>query len=113
MDQINNRQQLAHQYFEIRIALNKANGSKNDKTDLEFELRSNGVEEFVIIKSSGAHHGLRVATKTSKLNSQWITIEHPQFNELFIYLLIKIKVMKNFDQLNGELTVWLFRLWMI
>lgn len=40
MDQINNRQQLAHQYFQIRIALNQANRLRDDKTDLEFELRS-------------------------------------------------------------------------
>ncbi len=113
MDQINNRQQLAHQYFQIRIALNQANRLRDDKTDLKFELRSNEDEQFVIIKSSGAYHGLRVANKNTRLSSAWIPINHPKFSELFIYLLIKIKTINNFKDINSELTVWLFKLWMI
>ncbi len=111
MDQISNRQQLAHQYFEIRIALNKANGTRDAYTDLEFELRSNEDEEFVIIKSSGAHHGLRVAFKCTQ--RIWETNLNSPFSDLFMYLFERIENLNPDENINTELTVWLRRLWII
>ncbi len=58
MDQIEQRQQLILQYFELRIALNKANGLRDDKSDFEFELISDHDDDYFIIKSSCAYHGL-------------------------------------------------------
>ncbi len=111
MDQIQNRQQLALQYFEIRIALNKANGLRNDKTHLEFELRSTDDEDFVIIKSSGAHNGLRIASKFK--NRLWEVNLNSKFIELFIYFVDRIKNLRPNENINEELTIWLFRLWIV
>ena len=111
MDQIEQRQRLILQYFEIRIALNKANGLRDHKTHLEFELRSDHETEYVIIKSSGAHHGLRIATKTNR--KYWMAYQDNKYEELNKYLTLGIKNISSLDQVNEKLTIWLFKLWVV
>lgn len=108
MDQIAHRQRIVLQYFELRIALNKANGLRDQMTDLEFELRSSSSEEYIIIKSSGAHHGLRIGTK---MNDQyWFANDHSKYEELFKYLVEGVNTLNDTNNLKETLTIWLFRL---
>jgi aromatic ring-cleaving dioxygenase len=111
MDQNAYRQSIVLQYFELRIALNKANGLKDDKTHLEFELRSDDDEGYVIIKSSGAHHGLRIATHTKR--KYWMAFQDSKYSELNKYLSLGIKSISDPAQINEKLTIWLFKLWVV
>ncbi len=113
MDQNAYRQRIVLQYFELRIALNKANGLRDDKTHLEFELKSDDDEEYVIIKSSGAHHGLRFAYRKKTTQNLWKKVENENFDDFFLYLLIGLRSVRETDSLNTQLTIWLFRLWMV
>ena len=111
MDQIAHRQRIVLQYFELRIELNRANGLRDDKTHLEFELRSDDDEEYIIIKSSGAHHGLRIGTKDS--SKYWRVYDNSRYNELFKYLIEGVNTLNDMNNLAQKLTIWLFRLWVI
>lgn len=111
MDQNAYRQRIVLQYFELRIALNKANGLRDDKTHLEFELKSDDDEEYVIIKSSGAHHGLRIGTKIH--TKYWRANDHFKYEELFKYLVEGVNNFNDTNNLTEKLTILLFRLWVI
>lgn len=113
MDQIAHRQRLVLQYFELRIALNKANGLRDDKTHLEFELRSDNDEDFIIIKSSGAHHGLRVAYRNKVNHNAWHRFENESYKDFFQYIILGLRTIRETESINTKLTLWLFRLWVI
>ncbi len=113
MDQIAHRHQIVLQYFELRIALNKANGLRDDKTHLEFEMRSDNDEEYVIIKSSGAHHGLRIACRDKANHNAWHKFQNESYKDLFNYIILGLRTIHETESLNTQLTIWLFRLWVI
>lgn len=108
-----NRSQASQQYFEIRNELNRANKSKNLKTELEFVLRENEDEYFIIIRSTSAEYGLRLAYK-NKIGGQWMLFEHERFRIFFKYMFMQIyKLNHDEPNLNNKLTGWLLRLWVI
>lgn len=107
-----NRIEASKQYFELRNALNRANRIKNLKTELEFELRENDEEYFIIIKSTESRHGLRMASFDKEKND-WVVFDNEKYTEFFKYMFKKIFTLKISEQnnLNKELTGWLARLW--
>jgi hypothetical protein len=106
--------QAKQQYFELRIALNKSNKVKDLKSELEFELRENNEEFFIIIRSSQAEHGLRIA-RYVKNHSGWMIYKNHIYQEFYNYMFKKIFLLKPVNNLNinNELTGWLLRLWII
>ncbi len=102
------------QYFELRTLLNQANPQRNLMTELEFELRENENEFFIIIKCSSARHGLRLAYK-QKTRGRWLIAGNILFEDFIKYMFKKISVLNDFDQREvcTELTSWLARLWVI
>ena len=74
------RNQASQQYFELRNELNRANKTKNQKTELEFMLCQDEEEYFVIIRSTGAEHGLRLAYMLKVANQRWILFENEMYN---------------------------------
>lgn len=108
-----NRTQVSQQYFEIRNELNRSNRIENMKTELEFEIRENEVEWFIIIKSTGAKHGIRLATY-KKIRNRWVLFHNEKYNEFYKYLFLKIKLLSadDYKKINSLLTSWLQRLWM-
>ncbi len=108
------RTQTSQQYFELRTELNRANRTKNLKTELEFEIRENEDEHFIVIKSTGAVHGLRLANRY-KTAEQWIMFENAIYADFYKYMFLKIRQLNLADEsnINITLTNWLLRLWMI
>lgn len=109
-----NRTAVGLQYFELRIALNRANRIKNLSTTLEFELRENDSEHFIIIKSTSAENGLCVAIR--KTNRKfWELSKIEIYEEFYEYLFYKIRTLTPGDDMNINfiLTDWLSRLWVI
>lgn len=102
------------QYFEIRNSLNRANRIKNLKTELEFEIRKNEEEYFIIIKSTGAQSGFRIAVryKDSKL---WTLSKNEIYEDFYKYMYLKIRTLNpdNDININSILTDWLSRLWIV
>lgn len=90
MNSESNRTPSSQQYFEIRNELNRANRTKNLKTELEFEMRESADEHFIVIKSTGAEHGLRIAIYL-KLEKRWFLFNDERYTEFFKYLYIKIQ----------------------
>lgn len=113
MSREQNRAIASQQYFELRNELNLSNKTKNLKTDLEFEIRDNKDQQFIIIKSTGAEHGLRVATY-QKREKRWFLFNDERYSEFYKYLYIKIQNLNetDFNNINTQLTSWLYRLWM-
>lgn len=109
-----NRIEVTKQYFELRNSLNRANRIKNISTELEFELRENDEEHFIIIKSTGAEYGLRLALR-SKNYDFWTMHKNEIYEDFYKYIFLKIQTLKSdndFD-INFILTNWLARLWVI
>ncbi len=109
-----NRIEAAKQYFEIRNLLNRSNRIKNISTELEFELRENDEEYFIILKSTGAEHGLRLANKL-KNEKEWRLYKNDLFEIFYSYMFKKIYLLEqlNTTYVNLQLTSWLLRLWVI
>ena len=74
------RIQVSQQYFELRNELNRANKTKNKKTELEFVLCDDEEEYYIIIKSTGAEHGLRVAYMHKVAMHRWILFENEMYS---------------------------------
>lgn len=108
-----NRTQASQQYFEIRNELNRSNRTKNLKTELEFELREDVEEYFIIIKSTGAENGLRLAFRR-KNETLWLQHENEIYTDFYKYMFLKISrtSVNNEININHTLTDWLLRLWM-
>ena len=107
------RNQASRQYFELRNELNRANKTKNQKTEIEFVIHDNQEEYFIIIKSTGAEHGLRMAGRF-KHEIFWHSFENERFTDFYKYMFLKICRLlpgddKNLDEI---LASWLLRLWM-
>lgn len=109
-----NRMAASQQYFELRIALNRANRIKNLKTELEFEIRENEEEYFVIIKSTAAEHGFRIATYKKEKN-EWTLFDNENYADFFKYMYEKIFLLtpSSADNFSTDLASWLSRLWII
>ncbi len=107
-----NKTQTSQQYFEIRNELNRANRIKNLKTELEFEMREGDDEYFIIIKSTGAEHGLRLAFR-KKNAALWLRYENELYPDFYKYMFLKISRLNpnNKININDTLTSWLLRLW--
>lgn len=107
------RTAASQQYFEIRNELNRGNKTKNLKTELEFEIRQNSDEYYIIIKSSGAEHGLRLAYKRKKTVNRWLPLDNELYKDFYNYMFLKINNLNQNDVLNinDTLTSWLLRLW--
>jgi len=114
MNSESTRTQASQQYFELRNKLNQANRTKNLKTELEFVLRENDEEYFIILKSTGAEHGLRIAFKTKMTSARWFLVENEIYNDFLKYMYLKISCLNPNDELslNQVLAGWLLRLWM-
>lgn len=107
------RNQASQQYFELRNELNRANKTKNQKTELEFVIRENDDEHFIVIKSTGAKHGLRLSFRYKK-EPFWTPFENETYEVFYKYMFLKISILTSNDDLNINLTLtnWLIRLWM-
>ena len=81
-------QAAKQQYFELRTLLNQANPQKDLITELVFELREDKDEIFIIIRSSSAQHGLRLAYK-QKIRGRWIIVENIHFEDFLNICLTK------------------------
>lgn len=94
--------------------MNCANKIKNLVTELEFELRENDEEYFIIIRSSGAQHGLRLAF-SYKDQHQWTLFENEIYTDFYKYMFKKIITLdiQNKQCINTVLTDWLLRLWIV
>ncbi len=115
MNSIQTRTITTKQYFEIRNALNLANSTKNIKTELLFELRENEEEYYVIIKSSGAKNGLRLAS-FEKEKSEWVIFNNETYSHFYKYMFKKIFILnphQSHENINELLTDWLLKLWII
>jgi hypothetical protein len=102
------------QYFELRIALNKSNKVKDLTSELEFVLRENDEEFFVIIKASQAEHGLQIASYLKK-RTYWTMNANISYQDFYKYMFKKIYLINintNRD-IDSELASWLSRLWVI
>lgn len=108
-----NKAQASKQYFELGNELNQANKSKNLKTKLQFEIRENKSEYFIIIKSTGATNGLRIAYKYKIAMNRWIIFENEIYADFHKYMFIKIRQLTPADEvdINIILTNWLLGLW--
>lgn len=108
------RNQASQQYFELRNELNRANKSKNQKTELEFVLCQNEEEYFIIIRSTGAKHGLRMAYIHKVALHRWILFENEKYNAFYKFMFSKISTLSLEDDkdTNTILTNWLVGLWM-
>ncbi len=113
MNSISIRNEASRQYFELRNELNRANRTKNQKTELEFELREDAEEHFVIIKSTLAEHGLRIAYKRKSTMDRWILFENENYRDFFKYMFLKISKLNYYEEINinTTLTSWLLGLW--
>ncbi len=71
-------------------------------------------EYFVIIRSTGAEHGLRLAHMLKVANQRWILFENEMYNDFYKYMFLKISSLSLDDKKNTNivLTDWLLRLWM-
>jgi len=109
-----NRIEVTKQYFELRNSLNQANRIKNISTELEFELRENDEEHFIILKSTGAEHGLRLAFR-NKNDDFWKMDKNEIYEDFYRHIFVKIQTLKpdNDFEINFILTNWLARLWVI
>ena len=107
------RNQASQQYFELRNELNRANKTKNQKTELEFVLCQDEEEYYIIIKSTGAKHGLRIAGRF-KHEVFWHLFENEQFMDFYKYMFLKIcrLIPGDDNNLNEILASWLLSLWM-
>lgn len=107
-----NRTEASKQYFELRNGLNHANRIKNLKTELEFELRKNEEEHFIIIKSTAAEHGLRLAFRRND-QKYWVLFQNDTYSDFYKYMYHKIIKIEFSDahKINTILTDWLIRLW--
>lgn len=114
INSVPNRIEVSKEYFEIRNKLNSSNRIKNLKTELEFELRENVDEYYIIIKSSSADHGLRLAS-LEKVRNDPIISYNENYAAFFKYMFKKIFTLKIQDRnsFNDELTRWLSRLWVL
>ena len=114
MNSESTRNQTSQQYFELRNELNRANRTENLKSELEFEIRESEGEYFIIIKSTGAEHGLRLATY-KKLRKRWDLFDNEKYSDLYKYLFLKIKLLNttDFEKVNAQLTSWILGLWVI
>lgn len=70
-------------------------------------------EYYIIIKSTGAKHGLRVAYMHKVANQRWILFENEMYNDFYKYMFLKISSFSLDDEKNTNivLTNWLIRLW--
>lgn len=109
-----NRIDITKQYFELRNSLNQANRIKNISTELEFELREDEDEYFIVIKSTGAEHGLRLAFRRKNYDF-WNMHKNIIYEDFYKYVFIKIQALKpdNDFYINFILTNWLAGLWVI
>ncbi len=105
-----NARQVAKEYFEIRNILSQNNKIRNEV----FELRYTGEEHFIIIKSSRADHGLRLATY-DKANIMWKIFHSNDYSNFYKYMFKRIYLLKSLDDIliGNELTNWLNRLWVV
>ena len=103
---------VRREYFKIRNLLNKNNKTKNEVSELVFELRELGKEYFIIIKSSRANHGLRLATFD---RVEWKIFENNNYANFYKYMFKRIRSIDSFDNklIGEELAVWLTRLWVL
>lgn len=108
------RSHASQQYFELRNELNRANKTKNQKTALEFLLCQNEEEYFIIIRSTGAEHGLRIAYMHKVALHRWILFENEMYIAFFKYMFLEVSRLSLEDKknINIKLTNWLVRLWM-
>ncbi len=102
------------QYFEIRIALNKSNKVKDLTSELEFELRENQEEFFIIIRSTQAEHGLRITTYLKQEN-EWSIHPNEKYQHFYNYMFKRIFLLNPIEgpKIISDLTDWLYRLWVI
>ncbi len=109
-----NRTETSRQYFALRNELNRANRVKNLQTELKFEIRGNDEECFIIVKSTGAENGLRVASRDSN-NTFWVISENEIYENFYKYMFLRIRTLKPDDDLNinSILANWLIGLWVI
>lgn len=106
-----NHTSVRQQYFELRRLLNHSNKQRDLQTELEFELRESELEFFIIIKSTGATHGLRLAQK-AKGGPYWALTSSERFEDFFKYMFLRIfNLSESEPNLNNELAGWLTRLW--
>lgn len=107
------RIKASKQYFEFRNELNRANKSKNQKTDLEFLIRQNENEDFIVIKSTEAMHGLRIAFRLKNATGRWFLSDNETYQDFYKYMFIKISQLHQANELNINdiLRTWLFQLW--
>lgn len=114
MDVDLNRAKIVKEYFEIRILLSRNNKIKNEATVLVFELKNSKAEHIIIIKSSSASSGLRLATYDKK-SEDWKIYESDSYDTFYKYMFKKIAQLETLDKntINEELTNWLNRLWII
>lgn len=94
--------------------LNRANKIKNQATELEFVLRLNEDEDFIIIKSSEAEPGLRLAYRFRN-ETIWSPFENEIYEDFYKYMFLRISRLSRSDEaiINITLTNWLLGLWMI
>lgn len=107
------RIKASKQYFELRNELNRSNKSKNQKTDLEFLIRQNEDEDFIVIKSTEAMHGLRIVFRLKNATGRWFLSDNETYQDFYKYMFIKISQLNQTDELsiNNILRTWLFQLW--
>lgn len=107
-----NRSQASQQYFKLRKELNRANKTKNLKTELEFIIRETEDKEFIIIKSTAAEHGIQLAFRF-KNEPLWSFYENYIYEDFCKYMFFKIIRLNRKEEINinATLTSWLLRLW--
>lgn len=109
-----NKMLTVREYFEIRNMLNRNNKTKNEKSELIFELKNGMDEYYIIIKSSCADHGLRLATY-DKARQEWQIFINYNYASFYKYMFQKIRSLKSLDNqlISEELAVWLNSLWVV